>query len=848
MARRTTAALCLPLALIAGRAAAQPEWSDAFAGPASQVRAVVAWDEDDAGPSPWSLFVASPTSGPTQDELLVRWDGHLWTALGGGLREGSVSALAVFDDGDGESLYAAGTFKTAEGQPVGGIARWDGTAWSPLGLGLTQGGSFACLAVYDDDGDGPIAPALYAGGWFAYVDGKWCKYIARWDGQNWGPVGGGLSESVAALQVWDPDGPGPKRSLLVAAGAFREAGGQPAEHIAAWNGKAWAPLGGGVGGPVRVLAAYDDDGNGVDSLYAGGAFDLVGGAPAGGLAEWDEQAWTPVPFLEYDWWPDITGLAVFDSDAEGPLPAWLYVSGDFEPVEGGPPRNPAAWDGQAWHDTPPRPIWTSYLATIDADGPGEAPPSLFVGSPLCQLKPGADAIVPVERGVFGQFVHSLTVLDVDGSGAEGPSLVVGGRFFSAGATASKRIARWDGTAFLPFADGLGPSYQSNDQSTVGAMEMFDADGPGPEPAYLYAVGDFRGEGDPYGHSDDLLFRWDGAAWSVVADPDNRIDDMTVFDEDGDGPGTPVLFVGGTFGAIDGKTLAGIARWDGKTWSDVGGGVFEKHDHPYAGVGALLPFDPDGDGPLPVVLAVGGRFDTAGPVEARGVAAWDGQTWAALGDLDVDQEYGGDLNAMIAYDEDGPGGDPPALVIGGSFDTVDGVLTNDIAIRRGQTWGALDEGLGDGSTDWVAALAVYDDGDGPALYAGGDFDGPGDPAARDLARWRGGVWTAVGGGVGQWVHALAVYDDDGPGPVRPALYVGGDLMTAGGISSDHIARWGPPPAPCPPDCDQSGVLDLFDFLCFVNLFNAGDPGADCDGSGGLDLFDFLCFTNQFNQAC
>ena len=45
-----------------------------------------------------------------------------------------------------------------------------------------------------------------------------------------------------------------------------------------------------------------------------------------------------------------------------------------------------------------------------------------------------------------------------------------------------------------------------------------------------------------------------------------------------------------------------------------------------------------------------------------------------------------------------------------------------------------------------------------------------------------------------------------------------------------------------------TADLFDFLAFCNLFNAGDPAADCDASGSFDLFDQLCFTNAFNQGC
>jgi hypothetical protein len=55
-------------------------------------------------------------------------------------------------------------------------------------------------------------------------------------------------------------------------------------------------------------------------------------------------------------------------------------------------------------------------------------------------------------------------------------------------------------------------------------------------------------------------------------------------------------------------------------------------------------------------------------------------------------------------------------------------------------------------------------------------------------------------------------------------------------------------PCYPDFTGDGVLDLFDFLSYVNAFNAADPSADCTGDGAFDLFDFLCFVNQFNQGC
>jgi hypothetical protein len=54
--------------------------------------------------------------------------------------------------------------------------------------------------------------------------------------------------------------------------------------------------------------------------------------------------------------------------------------------------------------------------------------------------------------------------------------------------------------------------------------------------------------------------------------------------------------------------------------------------------------------------------------------------------------------------------------------------------------------------------------------------------------------------------------------------------------------------CPADLDGNGLLDLFDFLEFTNLFNAGDMQADFEADGVLDLFDFLAFTNAFITGC
>jgi hypothetical protein len=58
----------------------------------------------------------------------------------------------------------------------------------------------------------------------------------------------------------------------------------------------------------------------------------------------------------------------------------------------------------------------------------------------------------------------------------------------------------------------------------------------------------------------------------------------------------------------------------------------------------------------------------------------------------------------------------------------------------------------------------------------------------------------------------------------------------------------PPDECYPDFTGDDLLDLFDFLAFVNAFNAGSDDADCIADGLFDLFDFLCFVNAFNAGC
>ena len=54
--------------------------------------------------------------------------------------------------------------------------------------------------------------------------------------------------------------------------------------------------------------------------------------------------------------------------------------------------------------------------------------------------------------------------------------------------------------------------------------------------------------------------------------------------------------------------------------------------------------------------------------------------------------------------------------------------------------------------------------------------------------------------------------------------------------------------CRADFNEDGTLDLFDFLAFMNAFDAGEALADFDFDGELTVFDFLAFQNRFDQGC
>jgi hypothetical protein len=215
-----------------------------------------------------SLFIGGyfDSAGGVPVLGIARWDGLAWHALSD-QRAGTPDTLTVA----GGSLYAGGYLDT----PVTGILRWDGANWNRIGTNYPQD-DVRAIAMYQGQ--------LYAAGDFSDCCGGPLEpgwYIARFDGAAWQPVGTyGVDAPVRALQVFDPDGPGPLPEVLIAGGGFTHASGVSAPGIAAWNGTTWSALGSGTSGRVRALAVWNHQ------LVVGGEFYTAGGLSSPGMALW----------------------------------------------------------------------------------------------------------------------------------------------------------------------------------------------------------------------------------------------------------------------------------------------------------------------------------------------------------------------------------------------------------------------------------------------------------------------------------------------------------------------------------------------------------------------------------
>ncbi|HZN38294.1 MAG TPA: hypothetical protein VFD82_05795 [Planctomycetota bacterium] len=265
-----------------------------------------AWDPDGAGPLPEHLVVTgSFTSVPgIAANGIAAWNPQTatWSTFGSGVAGAGV--LGVLPGGD---LVVGGSFASAGGGAANNIARWTGSAWAPLGGGVTS-------AV----GDMVVTP----GGEVVVIHpASWPMWtVSRWDGVSWTSLGswaGGqlagprlaiapngdlLRGGQAGIERWDgltwlPHAPGITSIRLLAStpdGRLFAAGTLPAQGLrcAVWDGAAWTALGpqilGPFGNPALLDLEFLPDGDPVICGFFG--FSPLG-TVTGGLARWTGSTW-----------------------------------------------------------------------------------------------------------------------------------------------------------------------------------------------------------------------------------------------------------------------------------------------------------------------------------------------------------------------------------------------------------------------------------------------------------------------------------------------------------------------------------------------------------------------------
>jgi hypothetical protein len=249
-----------------------------------------------------------------------------------------------------------------------------------------------------------------------------------------------------------------------------------------------------------------------------------------------------------------------------------------------------------------------------------------------------------------------------------------------------------------------------------------------------------------------------------------------------------------------------------------------------------------------LLYVSGSFDHLGVNTIHQIATWNGNNWSPIGTNEIFSKNSlpATVNAIILYNGD--------LIAGGVFDSVEGVLVNNIARWDGAHWNKM----GDGFDERVYVLQVYNG----ELYAGGEFHSSGNDTVYYISKWTGTQWVSLGQGWGvdNSVTSMTVFDNklilggyfgsiygstitgrvlgwDGSDwlsmngafnygvivvkKINDTLYAGGEFTGIGSNNNNYISKWDGVawlPMPYPIGGPQPWVTDIVSYE--TNLYVCG----------------------------
>ena len=263
------------------------------------------------------------------------------------------------------------------------------------------------------------------------------------------------------------------------------------------------------------------------------------------------------------------------------------------------------------------------------------------------------------------------------------------------------IMRWDGDKweditgnFSIVVDALKAGRISSNIPVV-ALAVNGEDNLYVSGMFYYPTADHTGE-LPMGY----VAKWNQENWSVLGQGFDglNISNLAV-SAAGEG------YISGEQPLTSEGTSSFIARWDGKTWTQLNTSKLKTTQS--------IALDKSG-----LLYA----YD-----QSNVIAYWDSTDWTTITD-----QMGGEAPAVydMAVDKNGQ------LCIGGSFESVSGIPARYIACWNGISWHALEEGV----NERVNALTFDPSGD---LYAVGFFTEAGSLPADHAARWNGETWHALG---------------------------------------------------------------------------------------------------------
>ncbi|MBA4148823.1 MAG: hypothetical protein H0X66_11975 [Verrucomicrobia bacterium] len=702
-----TALQCCTLFAVPG----DEQWNQRFSSPiGGEIRSIVVRNGEIYAAG---SFTSADDAGATH---FAKWNGTDWSALSGLDGPGGVTALTTNDNG----IYATGPnlwVQTASGYVSAPVARWDGSAYSAFGVGLSligeeiaamhgSGNELYIAGYFLVNGSlstiargtgglwqsiGPSFPfeqtffAITKKGTDLFVAGKFnwtgatATNVARWNGTNWFALGSGLNDSARALAVIGND--------IYVGGDFTMAGGVPANRVAKWNGSTWSALGMGMNGNVTTLTVIGTD------LYAGGDFSTAGGVSSPKLAKWNGSTWTAVNV-------QINGKI----QTSASLGTDIYVGGKIESVNNTNVGNIFSYSSSGnWKKLKSGVSGgeVNVLRTIGND--------IYAGGSWRNLAgTNCNAIARFDgltwTGLGSGLSHPYIPAIVYDLIPRSNEVVVAGEFEMAGSVAVTNVARWNGTNWQTLGNGLGKygqvyalaqrgnelfaggSFSGNSVQNIARLNgstwvSVGTSSPNGYVSAMAALGNDLYVGGSFSSwpvsGSSHLAKWNGSSWSSVgsAQLNGSVEALTVV-------GTN-LYVGGYFTMIGGGTFNRIAKWNGTAWSTVGSGL-------NGAVDTILPVGND--------LYVGGYFSTAGGISANRIAKWNGTSWSGMGGGIIGTDFPV-VRTIVAKGND--------LLVGGSFTRAGGLPSYNLAGWRIATPSLLMSNEGAGvSVSWPAGVIPY----------------------------------------------------------------------------------------------------------------------------------------------